>query len=90
VERLGIPAIMVTDGPHGVRKQVAGAKALELDNSIPATFVPTAATLGSTWDVDLLTRVGEALGREARASEISVLLGPGVNIKRTPLCGRNF
>lgn len=90
VERLGIPAIMLTDGPHGVRKQVPGGAALALDNSVPATCFPTAATLGSTWDVELLTRVGEALGREARANEVSVLLGPGVNIKRTPLCGRNF
>ena len=90
VDRLGIPPIMVADGPHGLRKQVPGAKALELDNSIPATCFPTAATLGSTWDVELLGRVGQALGREARANEVSVLLGPGVNIKRTPLCGRNF
>jgi len=90
VERLGIPAIMLTDGPHGVRKQVPGGAVLALDNSVPATCFPTAATLGSTWDVELLTRVGEALGREARANEVSVLLGPGVNIKRTPLCGRNF
>ena len=90
VERLGIPAIMLTDGPHGVRKQIPNAKALDLDNSVPATCFPTAATLGSTWDVGLLARVGEALGREARANEVSVLLGPGVNIKRTPLCGRNF
>ncbi|NKY38669.1 beta-glucosidase [Cellulomonas septica] len=90
VERLGVPAVMLTDGPHGLRKQRSGADHLGLFDSVPATCFPTAAALGSTWDVDLVRRVGEALGRETRAHDVAVLLGPGVNIKRTPLCGRNF
>lgn len=90
VERLGVPAVMLTDGPHGLRKQRSGADHLGLFDSVPATCFPTAAALGSTWDVDLVRRVGEALGRETRANDVAVLLGPGVNIKRTPLCGRNF
>lgn len=90
VERVGVPAIMVTDGPHGLRKQVASSDHLGLGDSVPATCFPTAAALGSSWDVDLVRRVGEALGRETRANDVGVLLGPGVNIKRTPLCGRNF
>lgn len=87
VERLGVPAAMVADGPHGLRKQALDEA---FTGSEPATCFPTAAALGSTWDPDLLRRVGEALGRETRAADVQVLLGPGVNIKRTPLCGRNF
>lgn len=90
VERLGVPSVMVTDGPHGLRKQDAGAELPSLETSVPATCFPTAAALGSSWDPALLRRVGEALGRETRAHDVAVLLGPGVNIKRTPLCGRNF
>jgi beta-glucosidase len=90
VERLGIPAIMVSDGPHGLRKQPDEADHLGLSGSVPATCFPTASALGSSWDADLLRRVGEALGREARAENVGVLLGPGINIKRSPLCGRNF
>ncbi|MGM0385725.1 MAG: beta-glucosidase [Actinomycetota bacterium] len=90
IERLGIPAIMVADGPHGLRKQAEKTDHLGLAKAVPATCFPTAAGLGSTWDRDLLVRVGEALGRETRANGVSVLLGPGVNMKRSPLCGRNF
>jgi len=93
VERDGatvVPSVMVTDGPHGLRKQDESADHLGLGNSVPATCFPTAAALGSSWDTDLLRRVGEALGRETRANDVAVLLGPGVNIKRSPLCGRNF
>lgn len=90
VERLGIPALMVTDGPHGLRKQPEGGDHLGLSGSVPATCFPPAAGLASSWDTDLLRRVGEALGRETRAEKVSVLLGPGVNMKRSPLCGRNF
>lgn len=90
VERLGIGSVMVTDGPHGLRKQDTSADHLGLAESVPATCFPTAAALGSTWDVDLLRRVGSALGRETRANDVAVLLGPGINIKRSPLCGRNF
>ena len=90
VDRAGVPAVMVTDGPHGLRKQAEDADHLGLGASVPATCFPPAAALGSTWDPALLHRVGEALGRETRANDVAVLLGPGVNIKRTPLCGRNF
>ncbi|WP_265520193.1 glycoside hydrolase family 3 C-terminal domain-containing protein [Oerskovia flava] len=90
VERLGIPAVMVTDGPHGLRKQAASTDHLGLGNSVPATCFPTAAALASTWDTELLQRVGSALGRETRVNDVAVLLGPGINIKRSPLCGRNF
>lgn len=89
IERLGIPRVMVTDGPHGLRK-ARDADHVGLSDSVPATCFPTAAALASSFDVDLLYRVGEALGRECRAEDVAVLLGPGVNIKRSPLCGRNF
>ncbi|PRY29975.1 beta-glucosidase [Pseudosporangium ferrugineum] len=90
VERLGIPSVMVTDGPHGLRKQAGGADHVGLHDSVPATCFPPAAGLASTWDPHLLARIGEALGRECRAEEVAVLLGPGTNMKRSPLCGRNF
>lgn len=91
VERLDIPSIMVTDGPHGLRKQATEqTDHVGIGGSDPATCFPTAAALGSSWDVALLAEVGEALGREARAADVGVVLGPGVNIKRSPLCGRNF
>ncbi len=90
IDRVGVPAIMMTDGPHGVRKQVVEGGAAEVGDSAPATCFPPAVTLASTWDPELMRRVGEALGREAAALGVAVLLGPGVNIKRTPLCGRNF
>ena len=90
IERLGIPSLLVSDGPHGLRTQASEADHLGLNHSIPATCFPPAAGIASSWDRDLLTRVGEALGRECRALGVSVLLGPGVNIKRSPLCGRNF
>lgn len=90
VARADVPAIMMTDGPHGLRKQVVEGGAAELGDSAPATCFPTAVTLASTWDPELMRRVGEALGREAAAQGVAVVLGPGVNIKRTPLCGRNF
>jgi beta-glucosidase len=90
IERLGIASITLTDGPHGLRKQAPGAGDFNLSASLPATCFPTAAALGSSWDVDLLARVGEALGAESRAAGVAVLLGPGINIKRSPLCGRNF
>ncbi|MFI7543416.1 glycoside hydrolase family 3 C-terminal domain-containing protein [Actinoplanes sp. NPDC049599] len=90
VERLGIPGIMVTDGPHGLRKQAGESDHVGLNDSVPATCFPPAAGLASTWDPGLLGRIGEALGLECRAEEVAVLLGPGVNMKRSPLCGRNF
>lgn len=90
VERLGIPSIMVTDGPHGLRKQQNGADHLGLFDSVPATCFPSAAGLAGSWDRDLIDKVGVALGEECQAEDVAVLLGPGANIKRSPLCGRNF
>lgn len=90
VERVGIPSIYLTDGPHGVRKQREGGDHLGIGDSVPATCFPPAVALGSSWDADLLERVGAALGAEAKAEGVGVLLGPGINIKRSPLCGRNF
>ncbi|OCT11862.1 glycosyl hydrolase [Paenibacillus pectinilyticus] len=93
VERLGIPSIMVTDGPHGLRKQdtkTAGTDHLGIFGSVPATCFPSAAGLASSWDRELIGNVGVALGKECQAEDIAVLLGPGANIKRSPLCGRNF
>ncbi len=80
----GIPALTVADGPHGLRRDIGGF------TGAPATCFPTASALGSTWDPELVREVGAAIGREARAQGVAVVLGPGVNIKRSPLCGRNF
>lgn len=89
IDRLGIPKIMVTDGPHGLRKQVSEG-GLDVSDSVPAVCFPTAVTTSCSWDPDLLYEMGQALGDECRKEKVSVLLGPGVNIKRSPLCGRNF
>ncbi|MER5180974.1 glycoside hydrolase family 3 C-terminal domain-containing protein [Streptomyces sp. NPDC002896] len=88
-EGAGIPSLVLSDGPHGVRRQRLDS-GLGLYDSHPATCFPPAVALASSWDPELIGRVGEALGREARALGVDVLLGPGVNIKRSPLCGRNF
>ena len=90
VERLSIPRIMVSDGPHGLRAQMEEADHVGLSGSVPATCFPTASALGSSWNPDLFRAVGEALGREAKKIGVSVVLGPGINMKRSPLCGRNF
>ncbi len=90
IDRVGLPAIMVTDGPHGLRKQREGGDHLGMGDSVPATCFPPAVGLGSSWDVDLIERVGQALGVETSIENVAVLLGPGINIKRSPLCGRNF
>ncbi|WP_418789190.1 glycoside hydrolase family 3 C-terminal domain-containing protein [Paenibacillus agilis] len=90
VERLNIPSIMLTDGPHGLRKQGGKADHLGLHKSLPATCFPTAATLANSWDRQLIYDVGQTIGKEAASEKVSVLLGPGLNIKRNPLCGRNF
>lgn len=90
IERLGIPSIMVTDGPHGLRKQSEDTDHLGLNKSVPATCFPSGATLASSWDRNLIEKVGKALGEECQAEDVSVILGPGANIKRSPLCGRNF
>jgi beta-glucosidase len=90
VERLGIPKIMVSDGPHGLRAQPGEGDHVGLGGSLPATCFPTASAIASAWDPDLLARIGQALAQEARACNLSVILGPGINMKRSPLCGRNF
>jgi beta-glucosidase len=90
IGRLGIPSIMLTDGPHGLRKQASESDHLGLNDSVPATCFPTASALAATWDRDLVFEVGQALGEECRQEQVGVILGPGANIKRTPLCGRNF
>jgi beta-glucosidase len=83
VPRLGVPAIMVSDGPHGLRRQPKEGDHVGIGGSVPATCFPTAAALGSSWDLELVRRVGEALGLECREQGVSVLLGPGINIKRS-------
>jgi beta-glucosidase len=85
-----VPAIVLTDGPHGVRKQDADAEHLGIGASRPATCFPPAVALGQSWDPELVKRIGSALGDECQAAGVHVLLGPGVNIKRDPRCGRNF
>src|SRR5215204_4526788 len=90
IPRLGIPAIALSDGPHGLRKQPDEGDHVGISGSLPATCFPTASALGSSFDPELARRVGEALGVEARAQGVAVVLGPGINIKRSPLCGRNF
>ena len=88
--RLGIPSIFCSDGPHGIRKQAGAGDHLGLNASLPATCFPTAATVANSWDEALAEEIGMALGEEAAAQQVHVLLGPGLNIKRSPLCGRNF
>ena len=86
----GVPSIMLTDGPHGLRKQQGAGDHVGLSDAAPATCFPTAVTLGSSWDVELVEEVGRALGRETRAADVGVLLGPGLNLKRHPAGGRSF
>lgn len=90
IPRLGIPSMLLSDGPHGLRKQEWQSDHLGMHKSVPATCFPTAASLANSWDTDMIERLGRALGLEAATEGISVLLGPGCNIKRNPLCGRNF
>ena len=85
-----IPSITLSDGPNGVRKQAGAADHLGLNPSVPATCFPTAATVACSWDPALGEQIGRAMGEEAAAQEVAVLLGPGLNTKRSPLCGRNF
>ena len=89
VERLGIPSISVADGPHGLRKQIDGSS-ISLGSTMPSTCFPTASALASSWNMDLINEVAYAIGCEAAANGVDVVLGPGTNIKRSPLGGRNF
>ena len=88
--RYGIPSVMMCDGPHGLRKQEEGSDMLGVNRSVPATCFPSLSAAACSWDTKLLAEMGRAIGEEARAKNVSLLLGPGLNIKRDPLCGRNF
>lgn len=90
VEHAGVPSITLSDGPHGIRKQEGAGDQLGLNGSVPATCFPTAATMANSWDPELGEELGRCLGEEAAVQNVSVLLGPGMNMKRSPLCGRNF
>ena len=90
IPRLNIPSMIMSDGPHGVRRQAGAGDHLGLNASLPATCFPTAATMSNSWDEKLGEEVGKALGEEAKTLGVNILLGPGMNIKRSPLCGRNF
>ena len=90
VERLGVPSVMMTDGPHGLRKQAGEGDHLGIGDSVVAVCFPAACATASSFDTELMTRLGETLGNECQAEDVSILLGPAVNIKRSPLCGRNF
>ena len=90
IDRVGIPSAFLSDGPHGVRRQAAAADHLGLNASIPATSYPTAATMANSWDPELGEELGQRLGQEAAVQKVNILLGPGLNMKRSPLCGRNF
>lgn len=90
IDRLGIPEIMVTDGPHGLRKQITSAQDIGLNASVPSTCFPTASATACSFDRLLLFDIGKAIAEECRQEDVAVLLGPGINIKRSPLCGRNF
>ena len=89
-KRHGIPRVMMCDGPHGLRKQASASDNLGINRSVAATCFPTSAASGCSWDPELCYKIGRAIGEEARANEVSLVLGPGLNIKRDPLCGRNF
>lgn len=89
-DNLGIPSIMMTDGPHGLRKQVSDNSSLNTTTAVPATAFPSASTTSCSFDKEVLYKMGHAIGEECVKEDVSLLLGPGVNIKRSPICGRNF
>ena len=88
--RAGVPSLVCSDGPHGIRRQAGTGDHLGLNPSLPATCFPTAATVAGSWDPELAEEIGRALGEEAAVQGVNIVLGPGLNIKRSPLCGRNF
>lgn len=90
VERLGIPAVMMCDGPNGLRKQRGEGDHLGINESIETVCYPTASAMAASFDIDLLKELGDSLGKECQAEHVGMLLGPGVNMKRSPVCGRNF
>ena len=89
-EKYGIPSMAMSDGPHGLRRQAGAGDHLGLNASLPATCFPTAASVANSWDEILGEEIGTALAEEAVTMDVNVILGPGLNIKRSPLCGRNF
>lgn len=89
-EKYGIPSLFMCDGPHGLRKQENVADMLGVNESRKATCFPAEVTTAGSWDPELLTAIGSAIGQEAREQGVGLVLGPGVNLKRNPLCGRNF
>ncbi len=90
IKRLNIPAVLLSDGPHGLRKQFNGKDHMGIGSSLPAVSFPTAVNMASSWNTELIEEIGQALGTHCVHEKIAVLLGPGINIKRSPLCGRNF
>lgn len=90
IEEKGVPSMFLSDGPVGLRKQLGSSDNLGLNESVPATCFPTASGMANTWNIELAEALGRALGKEAAANDVHVVLGPGLNIKRSPLCGRNF
>lgn len=90
IPRLHIDSIYLTDGPHGVRKQSINSDELSLQKSIATTCFPTACCSACSFDPNIMYEMGEAISKEAKANNVAVVLGPGINIKRSPLCGRNF
>ncbi|WP_138750777.1 glycoside hydrolase family 3 C-terminal domain-containing protein [Paenibacillus sinopodophylli] len=90
IERLGIPTILMTDGPHGLRKPLPVGPEHGIGNSAPATCFPTGPALAASWDTELIEQVGAAIGKESQTEGVQIVLGPALNIKRSPLCGRNF
>lgn len=90
IERLGIPSVMVTDGPHGIRKQAEGGDHLGINESEKAVCFPAGCATAASFDRELIKRQGETIGQECQAMKASTILGPAMNIKRSPLCGRNF
>ena len=90
INRLGVKSMFLADGPHGIRKQAGSADHLGLNESIKATCFPTASCMANSFNLELAEKMAKALGLEAKAQNVNVLLGPGMNIKRNPRCGRNF
>lgn len=90
IESVGVPSLVLTDGPHGIRRQAGDSDHLGINDSLPSTCFPPAVAVGSSWDPAMAAHVGKAVGEEGLAFGVAVVLGPGVNIKRSPLCGRNF
>ena len=90
IPRLGIPSIFITDGPHGLRKKKENSKETGLGQTEPSTCFPAASTTGTSWNKEVLFKMGETMGKECNHYDVHVILGPAVNIKRNPLCGRSF